>query len=446
MSWLYSLLGPYTFDMFSFGLSFLQCSLCVFLFSRSLKKHKLFPLRIVVALIIGLAACYGLSVVNTMFKTLFVRVMCHLGCACLTLAMGFLCYRDNLENILLCFCSGIATQQISGRLYPLIQNILGINDRVTISLIHSSSENLADWEWLVFLGFHLVSYLVLSAAFRPRRRLTQNKKIRRRVTWMAVLVIVVINILVCIARVYEAESFALTIVVKIFNIGFGIVVLVACAGILTQSDREQQLTVLTQLWKQDRTQFESVKANMDVINMKCHDLKHILGRIENKLTDQEIEDLKKAIEIYDAHIKTGNEVLDVVLCEKAMLCRQNNIQFSCMADAKKLCFLTPVHTYTLFGNIMDNAVEAVQKLSDPEDRVISIVCRDNGDHIEIEESNFFAGTVSLEDGLPQTSKEDPHHHGYGTRSIQHIVKLYNGTMCVKAEDNMFFLNIRLPLP
>ena len=88
--------------------------------------------------------------------------------------------------------------------------------------------------------------------------------------------------------------------------------------------------ILKQPWKQDMAQFESVKANMDVINMKCHDLRHIFNRIEGKLTEDEISSLQEAIQFYDANIKTGNEVLDVVLCEKAMLCQKNNIHFSCM--------------------------------------------------------------------------------------------------------------------
>ena len=218
-----------------------------------------------------------------------------------------------------------------------------------------------------------------------------------------------------------------------------------CAGILSRNEREQQISILNQLWKQDMAQFESVKANMDVINMKCHNLKHIIGKIENKLTSEEVESLREALQFYDSNIKTGNKVLDVVLCEKAMLCQKNGIRFFCMADGKKLDFLTAVQTYTLFSNIIDNAVEAVQQVENPDNHMISLLCRENNGFLEIEESNYFDGPLILEDNLPATTKDDPNQHGFGIKSIKYITELYGGKFSVRVEDNMFFLRILFPL-
>ena len=169
-----------------------------------------------------------------------------------------------------------------------------------------------------------------------------------------------------------------------------------------------------------------------------------LGRIEGRLTEEETVSLREAIQFYDANIKTGNEVLDVVLCEKAMICQRNGISFSCMADGGRLNFLTPVQTYSLFGNIIDNAMEALSPLPEAQ-RVISLTCRDEGDALVIEESNYFAGGLTLADGLPVTGKGDRSRHGFGTRSIQYIAKQYGGTMDIKCVDNMFFLTVRFPL-
>lgn len=203
--------------------------------------------------------------------------------------------------------------------------------------------------------------------------------------------------------------------------------------------------MLHQLWRQDKAQFESVKANIDMINMKCHDLKHILNKISGKLTDEEIESLRTTIEFYDSNIKTGNEVLDVVLCEKAMACQRDGIRFTCMADGSRLDFLTPVQIYTLFGNIIDNAMEAVRKLPDSELRVISLVCHVEGERLLIEESNYFSGDLKRSDGLPVTSKGDAARHGYGTRSIQYIARLYGGDMNIENSGSMFFLKVWFPL-
>jgi len=103
-----------------------------------------------------------------------------------------------------------------------------------------------------------------------------------------------------------------------------------------------------------------------------------------------------------------------------------------------------VQTYSLFGNIIDNAVEAVKPLP-LEERVISLSCREEGDVLVIEESNYFSGGLKLDHGLPATSKGDSSRHGFGTKSIQYIAAQHGGTMDIRVADNMFFLTIRFPL-
>lgn len=446
MPFFYQLMGPYTWESFALGLTFLNTHLCILLFGRELKKGRCYPLRVILTTLLGIAFCCLLSVWKTNNHHLAVRIICYLLITVMNLVCTRLCYSDTVFNELLVFCAGSAGNQVSAKLYMLLQNSLGIDDRATISLIRPDPYHLYEWEWTLFIGLHILVYWVLSILFRPKVKLSEDRRTNQNVVALSVAVVFIVNILICIARVYQAESFALGVVVKLFCVGFGFVVLLSCAGILSRSEREQQLQIMTQLWKQNNVQFESVKANMDVINMKCHDLKHIIHRIEDKLTEEEVASLKEAIQFYDANIKTGNKVLDVVLCEKAMLCQKNGIQFFCMADGKKLDFLTAVQTYTLFGNIIDNAVEAVQQVDNPDNKLISLLCRETNGGLEIEESNYFDGPLVLEDNLPATTKDNPNQHGFGIKSIKYIVELYGGKLSVRVEDNMFFLNIRFPLP
>ena len=60
---------------------------------------------------------------------------------------------------------------------------------------------------------------------------------------------------------------------------------------------------------------------------------------------------------------------------------------------------------------MDNAMEAVRKLPEPELRVISLVCRADGGQLRIEESNYFTGSLSLHGALPETLTGDASRHG-----------------------------------
>lgn len=435
---------PYTMQSVNLMLTYTECYACIALFARRFERRDFFLVRIILTMLEGMVVCYLLAIWYTEADSLLVRVLCYSAITVSNFTALMFCWRDDIEEMLLAFCSGMAAYQFTNKLYPLLQNLRGINDRETLALLHPGDASISNLDWTLFFGFHLLSIVVLALLFTPKNRLVHNRRTTRNVIILSIATITLVNILICISRVYEGESPMLNIVTKILYVGFSFTILTICAGIFSQSEQEEQIGVLHQLWRQDRAQFESVKANMDVINMKCHDLKHILDRIEDKLTGEEAASLREAIQFYDANIKTGNEVLDVVLCEKAMTCQKSGISFSCMADGEKLDFLTPVQTYTLFGNIIDNAVEAVKPLP-LEERVISLSCWEEKDSLVVEESNYFSGRLELDHGLPATSKGDSSRHGFGTKSIQYIAAQYGGTMDIKVVDNMFFLTVRFPL-
>lgn len=435
---------PYTMQSVNLMLTYTECYACIALFARRFERRDFFLVRIILTLLEGMVVCYLLAIWYTEADSLLVRVLCYSAITVSNFTALMFCWRDDIEEMLLAFCSGMAAYQFTNKLYPLLQNLRGINDRETLALLHPGDASISNLDWTLFFGFHLLSIVVLALLFTPKNRLVHNRRTTRNVIILSIATITLVNILICISRVYEGESPMLNIVTKILYVGFSFTILTICAGIFSQSEQEEQIGVLHQLWRQDRAQFESVKANMDVINMKCHDLKHILDRIEDKLTGEEAASLREAIQFYDANIKTGNEVLDVVLCEKAMTCQKSGISFSCMADGEKLDFLTPVQTYTLFGNIIDNAVEAVKPLP-LEERVISLSCWEEKDSLVVEESKYFSGRLELDHGLPATSKGDSSRHGFGTKSIQYIAAQYGGTMDIKVVDNMFFLTVRFPL-
>lgn len=61
-------------------------------------------------------------------------------------------------------------------------------------------------------------------------------------------------------------------------------------------------------------------------------------------------------------------------------------------------------------------------------------------------TNTFVGEVSLVDGLPMTTKQNRHIHGYGVKSIQLIVEHYGGEMSVSIQGDVFSLGILIPVP
>lgn len=143
-------------------------------------------------------------------------------------------------------------------------------------------------------------------------------------------------------------------------------------------------------------------------------------------------------------IYTGNEILNTVLTEKSLLCRQSGITLTCMADGKLLDFMDAVDLYTLFGNAIDNAIEAVSRLEEDE-RFISLFLRKKAGLILIQIENRYQGQISMKNGLPDTTKNhEKGYHGFGVKSIMQIAEKYEGFTDVKTENQMFVIRITLP--
>lgn len=443
MNHLFSLLGPYVREGTGLIFTFFETQLCISLFARNLKRRRFFFLRILFFQLLGIALFYGLAIYNTHTATLGSRLLSYLAITafCLVYTIGI--FRGSIEDILIVFCSGEAAHQVVGKLYPLIQNLLGINDKTTISLVSATLAPIRTWEWALFFIYHIAMYFLLAHFLAPKHTLRRDSETTRGIAVLSVSVILTVNVLVCISRTFEGANLLLNITIKSFAITLCMVILVLCSGILTQSEKNRQMDILQHLWKQDQAQYESVKASMDAISMKCHDLKHVFNRIEGKLNQEELAQLQSAITMYDSRVETGNDVLNVVLSEKNLVCSKHGIQFSAMMDGSLLTFLTPVQTYTVFGNLMDNAIEAVQQVP-PENRIISLSCQHTPAGIEIEESNYFDRHTATANETMRTTKADVARHGFGIKSIQYIAQQYGGTVETTMQEDMFFLRIFFP--
>lgn len=245
-----------------------------------------------------------------------------------------------------------------------------------------------------------------------------------------------------------------------YNLMYYVVLLVVqlyCVSLLfiqselfKKSALEKELFTMNMLMKQQEEQYEITRDNIDMINQKCHDLKHqvraLRGLADDESKERYLKELEQSVEIYGAIVKTGNDVLDTILTEKSLSCQAKGIKINCIADGSKLEFVDPVDLYGILGNAVDNAMEAVEKISDARMRLIDIAIFTRDRFLVINITNPMTGQVKLKNGLPVSTKPHNGYHGYGLRSIRHSLGRYDGTMSVNVSDHTFELKMLLPLP
>lgn len=212
---------------------------------------------------------------------------------------------------------------------------------------------------------------------------------------------------------------------------------------------QHELDLQQQLWNRHRAQYERSAESVDIINRKCHDLKHQIAAFRQLSSGEQQKDalreMEETVSVYDSMVETGNDILDTILTEKSLFCETRGIVLTCVADGACLAFLDAVDLYTMIGNALDNAVEGVERLSDPEKKLITVRIFSGAGIAIVEVENYYEGCLTFEDGLPVTEKEEKGYHGFGLKSIRHTAEKYGGFLAIHTAESIFLLRITIPL-
>lgn len=231
--------------------------------------------------------------------------------------------------------------------------------------------------------------------------------------------------------------------------------IVSCATILimqilnvTEGQLAKKLEMTKIMWKEDRHNYKIQKKVTEEFDIKVHDLKHFVQMFQGKI-DQEVLDKMEEIlhgrEFVNLY-ETNNLALDVILNIKNQECLTKGIQFNFSGDGKLISFMDDSDIYALFGNIIDNSIDAVKELP-KEQRIINLAFFSELGQLIIKNENYFNGNLSIgKHNTLLTTKEHKKGHGYGVASIQFIAKKYKGAATYNTEGNQFFLTVLLKQP
>lgn len=233
----------------------------------------------------------------------------------------------------------------------------------------------------------------------------------------------------------------------ITDMAISLFILMALVVALSTARNGFQKSVWVELFKENKKQYEAFRNTVDYINIKCHDLKHEIEYLRGGGTPdpEKLKELAKNVAIYEAFAKTGNETLDILLTEKNLLCLSESITLTYMADAAGLEVMAGSDIYSLFGNLLDNAIEYLRTVKDGGERFIRLFIKPQGGRLIIHEENYYIGKGTFKGGIPQTTKPDKIRHGFGIRSMTRIAKQYGGDLLISTEEGLFKVDIYIKL-
>lgn len=304
------------------------------------------------------------------------------------------------------------------------------------------------------LWAQIVVLVVVSAVFYAGMYFVFTRRMKKgdgiRVYNWALLIVAALTLLVTVVisffgGVYAGMSgnTASSIIVCVFSIIACLFSIFIGFTICFAKNSQMEVSFLKHILYESQKQYRESRESIDIINVKCHDLKHRLYGLEGRLDEEEISQISQAINIYDNTFETGNAALDTVLTEKGLICGGKGIRLTCLIDGLSLSKMRQSDIYSLFGNALDNAIAGVSG-EEESNRVISIREAKRSGFSVITIENYHSGEIVFKDGLPVTGSEDKDFHGFGMKSMRMVVEQYGGELIVSFSDNIFKVQIVLP--
>ena len=206
-----------------------------------------------------------------------------------------------------------------------------------------------------------------------------------------------------------------------------------------KSALQKEMDALNLLYERQRQQYQVARQNVQIINKRCHELRVQIAALRKlapgAVPPQQLEEAEHAARLYDAGANTGNEVLDVVLTEKSLLCESRGIQLNAVANGSSLGFFEAGDLYALFANALDHAVESAVQTPRPECRVIDLlVCVRQGFVV-----------VNIISPLRPPEKQANRSAQYELKVVKRIVQKYKGTLTLEEQGEFFAEKIIFPL-
>lgn len=298
---------------------------------------------------------------------------------------------------------------------------------------------------LVFTWAHYMEVSITRGIFQL--------EINNRELWAAVVIAAAVFAFSNLSFVFNNTPFSARLVADVFYIRTlvdiaGIMILYVYQSRICELLAEKELRNIHSMLKAQYDKYRNYQNTFDLINMKYHDLKHQIAGLRAEMSDEErkkwIDSLEQELESYSPELETGNSVLDTLIAGKMMNCRANSIKITCVADGDSLDFMHVADICTIFGNALDNAIESVSLIDDPEKRLIHMAISQKKNFVLIQINNYCESTIKMKNGYPETTKADKGNHGFGLKSIRYTVEKYHGSLNFDLKDNWFELKMLIP--
>lgn len=198
---------------------------------------------------------------------------------------------------------------------------------------------------------------------------------------------------------------------------------------------------------------EIMRSQEELLRIKHDFLKH-LNTLHNYCATKHTKEAENYITQLLKHplyqrqtVRTSNTIIDSILNQSLSKLSEEGITLNYQVMIPPVLPFEDVDICVILSNLLSNATEATNKLSEEERKnaKIDLSILQKKSFLFIEIKNNFIGPILVKDGLFLSSKRDMQDPGIGINNIKATVDKYHGVMKIIHTDSTFQVKIMMPI-
>lgn len=213
-------------------------------------------------------------------------------------------------------------------------------------------------------------------------------------------------------------------------------------------EREKILNTRNDMMEANYQGLEKAYAENQMLN---HDYKNHMLSIRQLIKEYRREDALEYVDAYisltakvNRRINSGSKILDIIVNSKLGEAKAKNIDFTCDVGYVGDTGITDMDMCALMANLLDNAIEACERIEGERAWICLKVVRRN-DMLLIKLGNSIAVSDALKKDFFQSKKDKQKIHGWGMKSIERVLKKYDGSKEHYIGEKEFEIFINIPV-
>ena len=240
---------------------------------------------------------------------------------------------------------------------------------------------------------------------------------------------------------YSGAEWAVQFMPSTISVFYFVFVILYYTETQKQAALQRERDMLDAQFRLAKTEFASLRQMQQNAASYRHDMRHHIALLQGLASKEHIAEIKEYLQTAQADMDAitptrfcENETVNLILSTYDSKAKHAQIQLTIDAKLPDSLHFSDTELCSLLSNALENAIHACEKIADINKRIIRLQMYSKNNKLCIDLRNSYQTEPTFHQGLP-ISKEQG--HGFGTKSMVHIVERHGGVFQFSLKDGWF---------